>query len=131
MLFCSSCGKELPNQANFCWNCGKPQKPGLPIDEPKWETCEIDFEWNGLFGKQFLVAKAISPNGGYEAVRIQLQKRMSHYEVRPSDEFPIPYPQKSTRETFEALVSQLMRDGWEPTSQGHLWYARQFRRRVK
>lgn len=137
MLFCNNCGKELPNQANFCWNCGKPQKQGLQADEPKWETCEITFDWLGgsgrdfLFRRGFFVAKAMGPNGVYEVARIQAQKGVDSVEVEASEMHPIPNPKKSTRETFEVLISQLMKDSWEPTGRGHLWFAQQFRRRVK
>lgn len=27
-MFCTNCGEELPDDANFCWQCGTPVSPG-------------------------------------------------------------------------------------------------------
>ena len=70
-MFCINCGTELPDEANFCWKCGKPQKEGVTVDEPKWEICEIVYETvkAPFFGncEYRFWARAIGPQGKYRA----------------------------------------------------------------
>jgi len=42
-MFCTNCGRQNPDDANYCNNCGKPVKHELAHtnQEQYWETCEI------------------------------------------------------------------------------------------
>ena len=41
-MFCSTCGTELPDEANFCWKCGQPVKESVSRAVPaQYEFCEI------------------------------------------------------------------------------------------
>lgn len=40
-MFCKYCKVELPDEAEFCWKCGKPQRNKNLVQEPRWESCEI------------------------------------------------------------------------------------------
>src|SRR5256885_12810356 len=69
-MYCGNCGKELPNDANFCLKCGKPQGATVQAEVPFWEMCEIYFfdKPKGFFSSagQFW-AEAIGPKGRYNA----------------------------------------------------------------
>ena len=73
-MFCMNCGKELPDDANFCLKCGKPQNASAlaEVEEPVWETCEIVWNYKkkgGMLSNDKLMfwAKAIGPKGEYNA----------------------------------------------------------------
>jgi hypothetical protein len=34
MVFCYKCGTELPDQANFCFNCGVRTEKGVKVNVP-------------------------------------------------------------------------------------------------
>ena len=45
-MFCLNCGTELPDAANFCMKCGKPQKEVRdPPAQPKVEYHEVFLDW--------------------------------------------------------------------------------------
>ena len=128
-MFCSNCGIQLPDDANFCLKCGKPQKAGIQVDEPKWETCEIKWtsSQRNLIAnhKMQFWADAIGPNGSYNAGESPI--------------FEHPYserePESNNRKDSDAhknLISKLVADGWEPTgNRGTAWFSNRFRRRIK
>jgi hypothetical protein len=35
-MFCGDCGTQLPDDAAFCGKCGKAQKAGVVVAEPRW-----------------------------------------------------------------------------------------------
>jgi hypothetical protein len=125
-MYCSNCGTEIPDEANFCWKCGKPQKQGIQVDEQKWEICEIKSAWKqGLFSNEYRFwAEATGPNGLYNAGESP-KFNMGATEV----------PWESGKEAhapLRALMNKLAQDGWEPlAAQGHHWFSYKFRRRVK
>lgn len=121
-MFCSNCGTNLPDGANFCLTCGKPQTQGLPADAPKSETCEINYKvtHDGLTGTRgYFCVDAIGPDGPYMANR--------------SEEFSCGYntwtPGVNHAPRHKALVDSLVKDGWEPTGdRGEAWWQNRFRR---
>lgn len=131
-MYCVSCGTQLPDEANFCWKCGKPQKSGIRADEPQWEICEIDWrsikiKSGGLFGlgdtstEGYYFATAIGPKGQYEVAK---SKTFHVLGYRPASDTP--------DEHLQALISQLVNNGWEPQGRkGNTRYDYSFRRRIK
>ena len=127
-MFCSNCGTQLPDEANFCWKCGKPQKSSIQVDEPKWETAKIKFEVvkeAGFFSTSSIkfIVEAIGPNGIYDPLESQAFKGDMY-------NFPAYQSAESTR-VHEELVTKLVKDGWESTGEANFWFSNQFRRRVK
>lgn len=120
-MFCINCGTQLPEEANFCWKCGRSQKPGVQTEEPKWETCEIEPEQEnaGLLRTMFslqtdrynYVAKAVGPKGIYMVAETGF---VDNHE-----------------KAVQTLVSQLVQQGWESMGKGERWYSYKFRRRVQ
>ncbi|MBN1485504.1 MAG: zinc ribbon domain-containing protein [Chloroflexia bacterium] len=126
-MFCINCGTELPDEANFCWKCGRPQKEGVQVKETRWETCEIVYQKlkEPFFGDtefQFW-ARAIGPEGSYNAGESPVFKCWS------------PKPESYSADAsnaHKALVSKLLADGWEPTTNSdYSWWGDTFRRRVR
>ncbi len=123
-MFCINCGANLPDGASFCPKCGKPQTQDIQAEEPKWETCEINYKvtLNGLTGTRgYFCADAIGPSGMYVAER--------------GEEFGCGYntwlPDSNHASRHKALVAVLIGDDWEPTGErGEHWWQNRFRRRV-
>jgi hypothetical protein len=128
-MFCGNCGTEIPDEANFCWKCGKPQKPGVQVDESRWEMCEIEREYIGSIGRflalqdQFkFIAKAIGPQGVYNAGETPL------FLDRPAN----VKDREEQQKLLPILIAYLVKNGWEPVeTSGRGWYSYKFRRRVK
>jgi len=132
-MFCSNCGTQLPDDANFCLKCGKPQRAGVQIAEPQWETCEIHWgeEWcSNWWGgaKGCFWAEAVGPSGVYNAGRTETF-HVPHGAYSPSG----PLGKDSqTASMHRAMIAQLTKDGWESLgSKGPAWWSYRFRRRVK
>ena len=103
-MFCNNCGTEIPDEANFCWKCGRPQKEGVKVEEPKYETCEIFYiiVHEGIFGnKSVFKAEAIGPKGKYNAGQTEI--------------FSIDQMIFKSRHgvIHDGLISKLVKDGWD------------------
>ena len=132
-MFCSKCGMQLPDEANFCWKCGQPQKEGAEVEEPQLETCEIVYQVvdRPIFGGGTFMfwAEAIGSKGRYNAGESPV--------LRGQEGPPVAYG-KSERyaqalKGLEELVSKLTGDGWEylgSYGESRYWQMR-FRRRVR
>jgi len=108
-MYCASCGTQLPDEANFCWKCGQPQKgPHRASDSQQFETCTIEFQdmlikgcWVATLGKNRIAQSRSLPLGiNAEAV---------HFE----------------------LVSQLINDGWQVLTTREGGYVVSMRRPIK
>ncbi len=127
-MFCSNGGTQLPDDANFCLKCGKPQGPHTAFEQPKWEICEIVEEEypdplniivGGIPGK--FIAKAIGPNGPYIVKETAVVR-----EIRDNRK------NSKGQRVLNELIMQLVNDGWEPTTaKGRFWWSHSFQRRVK
>jgi hypothetical protein len=136
-MLCPNCGKELPDDANFCTSCGRPQKAGLTVSilRTKYELCEIDY---------FVEEGFLSRKGLFGAVELGTQRKHLFGE---SESFLLNFEQKrglgywgpkqilirsnEAYSAFTALVYRLLDEGWEQTGWGHFWYSEQLRRRVE
>jgi hypothetical protein len=106
-MFCNDCGTELPDEANFCWKCGKPQREDIRVERPRWEICEITYPSPWVFlcwGHKFW-ADAIGPQGRYNA------GDSPTFSTRRGG------PYASSQEAVNAhnaLIKKLFEDGWDP-----------------
>ncbi len=131
-MFCLSCGTQLPEDANYCLKCGKPQKSNVQSvthsNQIQWETCEIQWVSESDFfnTKGYFEAKAIGPNGVYGAAKT------GAFKVKKSIVgVPLPYDANG-KETYERLVAHLVQEGWEPIGiKGPDWFSDKFRRHTK
>lgn len=128
-MLCKYCKVELPDEAEFCWKCGKPQS-GSRVQETKWESCEIvcaqvhkseheSDEWE-------FYAKAEGSKGQYRASESFITN------VDPDSKFDELSQEKKRYlwHVFDSLVRALVKDRWEPLDiPGIHWYSYRFRRR--
>ena len=132
-MFCINCGQELPDDANFCHKCGKPQKNiASTADETKWETCEIVYSEAKPVGlltnaQLYFWAKAIGSKGTYNA------GKSSSFEAEGSQ---LPYLNKAkrakTHQAHDILIEELVGNGWEHIGRASdEWYSYTFRRRIR
>jgi len=130
-MYCRNCGTELPDNANYCLKCGKPQVADIAqLEESRWEKCEIEREyltstiagamgWGG--NKVCFEAKAIGVDGFYIAGKSEVFKELN-VDAPITKEIPI----------LEVLVAKLAKDDWEPMeTKGEHWYSYRFKRLVK
>lgn len=124
-MFCTKCGAELPEQANFCWKCGLPQRDDVEATDSRYEVCEIKYYdvvvGFGRASRKVFVAESVGPKGTLKVAR--------------SAEFLAP----STRQDYKkrwselnALIAKLIDDGWEYVGSygdGESWQ-RRFRRKI-
>jgi hypothetical protein len=126
-MFCTSCGKDLPDDANFCLRCGQPLRttasaplPAIHVVSPHWETCEI---------KDRLVQK---PGWHTHAICIyyaEARGATGIYEVAQSPPYEAGRPDEQT--SLDVLINQLMSEGWEYLGfYATMCWAKAFRRRV-
>jgi hypothetical protein len=127
MMFCSNCGTQLPDEANFCWKCGKPQKQGTQVEElkqaeeTKYETCEIFYmrtHKGYTRDKGLFTVEAIGPEGKYFIAR--------------SEEFSVASDAGPSlnHQAHEVLVNRLVSQGWEQSDRGTNWWNTRFRRKI-
>ncbi len=103
-MHCESCGTRLPDEARFCWHCGRPAKvrllkPGLSAIK----ICKISgTSFEKLFSGRYL---------RYEArVDGQVIDQTPDIKVGP-DTNPV-----EEEEAFNVLLARLLAQGWEPVS---------------
>jgi hypothetical protein len=133
-MFCSGCGQNLPDAANFCQKCGKPQKPelkatGADAIESKYELCAIVYctlESGGFFSRKARFwAKAVGQTGVYNAGESDVFQAPNATTYSPDGR------DKKTNACLNALITQLIAEGWEPISEsGPDWFSHKFKRRI-
>ncbi len=135
-MFCVACGTQLPDEANFCLKCGKPQKADVraPEPAPKYETCEIKFEVvkEALFGvgddDLRFWAEALGPQGIYNAGESPVFKGTGGWAGPSKDQ---------GLSALNALLQKLGGDGWDPLVPNpqhpdpQHWYGYRLQRRIE
>lgn len=136
-MYCSKCGTQLPDEANFCWKCGLPvsdvPQPTTKTDE-KWDTCEIEWIASPLNPLEFFgvtrtfrgkfIAKAVGQQGVYIVGETSELKPWTMNEG-------VPPPQNDLRTAVDNLIGKLTRAGWQPTdARGTHWYGHRFKKKV-
>jgi len=121
-MFCSNCGTQLPDEANFCLKCGKAQQgTATTSNDNQYEHCRIELIELGYRLFQGTVyrfdANAIGTEGPYVAGQ--------------SKEFSINTGDREQLPILNALIRHLVADSWEAVeTKGAQWYQHSFRRRV-
>jgi len=107
-MLCTACGAVLPDDANYCHQCGARQarQTQQAPTEPETDSCDLRFV-NRLYGIY------------YEARR--------HHAViaRSADGI------RNRREANQALVEQLASQGWEPDGYDEDGYVIRLRRAAR
>jgi hypothetical protein len=131
-MFCGNCGKELPNDANFCLKCGKPQGTTVQAEAPFWEMCEIYFfaKSKGLFSSVgYFWTEAIGPKGKYNAGQSE-SLIGTGVSVDVFDNVTEYGDTKKLHEALHKLIQRLTSEGWEPIPRGQYYFSYRFRRRT-
>ena len=129
-MFCIECGTKLPDEAKFCFKCGKPQECGILEVKTEQETCEIVYEiagekW-GIYPRTLLRFKALATGAeGEYCVGMS-----ADFEANPFD-YP-GHPDKKNKKhikALELLTEKLKQDGWQAeANKGTKWFGLKFRR---
>ena len=109
---CSSCGAELPRDAAFCPGCGA-AAAGTRGHE---EVCEIVW-WRG-YVKSAFVAVTRGPDAA-------TAEPLTSPFFRSKGKDP-PVRGGAAADAHAALLQQLLGEGWEPSTQGRLWFSQRF-----
>ena len=115
-MFCSNCGNQLEENADFCWHCGQPSSPGKKSKDSgrsqvEFEVCEIVWEVTRkpklleLNSRAKFFVRAIGPSGKYTVAE-------SREFVLGGDEGIRLDPE--TKASHDDLVQNLVQDGWQP-----------------
>jgi len=136
-IYCSQCGKDHPDDANFCMKCGAPLGEGVQAlwqPEPQWEYCEIVFEElraGGITRREKIQfwAKAIGLQGEYSAgTGPEVYADQTGWRRITSS----GQDQTNYVPALNALIAQLSGQGWEPVpNKGSSWFSYKFRRQVR
>ena len=136
-MHCSNCGTKLPNDAAFCFKCGKQvgQGASASVDSGQLEYCQIKIEFaNDHF--HFLgfsthstrdlwwSAPAIGPNGQFIAGQTSKWQYNSRWDSDEKED-------ARKKAAHEQLVKYLLGQGWEVTPDSSVGRDLRFRRRVK
>ena len=130
-IFCMNCGHELPDDANFCFKCGKPLKSTIQSAQPdaRWEYCEIVCKVGGFSGlKSYFVAQGTGSHGLYIAAR----STKTFYGIdNTGGDYPDTHAwggEKKAKAALDEMISLLSADGWELTGEKGEWWEYKYRR---
>ncbi len=103
-MHCESCGTRLPDEAHFCWNCGRPAKK-RPVKPGKSaiKICQI----SGTSVDKFFSGRYVRYEARVDGKVIdQTPDIKVGHDTNPVDE----------EEAFNVLLARLLAQGWEPVS---------------
>ena len=129
-MYCQFCGARLPEGASFCPGCGKPLQGQELAGPARFETCEIVGRWkSGLVTDSYRFdAEAVGPHGPYIAAR---SREWNELALTPRWKV-LDSTREEASEIVKELISDLIKDGWEPLEErGTNWENFRFRRQVK
>jgi len=122
-MTCERCGAQSPEEANFCWRCGKLLKPEGGGEEEQIEICEIEFRNRrrrlGLRNAYEFAAIAVGPHGQ------RIVDTTGRISGRLFETMDIIYP------ALHALTERLEADGWQPLARGGPLGLQRFWRKVE
>jgi len=141
-MYCVQCGKDLPDDANFCLQCGTPQRSDKlsAARVPRWETgvifCEAIDEV-GFFNPKIVLRlglEATGPQGIYVAAEREFETELREYICAQGQRMPylvvLDGKDKKTVAVWTKFVAELSKDGWDRVLGTDEWPGWQFRRLV-
>ncbi|KYZ75408.1 hypothetical protein AXX12_14780 [Anaerosporomusa subterranea] len=117
---CAHCGTILPEQANFCLQCGAVQQTKV-VDKLVCNVVfrQVDEKWS-LFGKEICRFEAVGEDGATIAVSDKFT--LTGFEIYGPNEKNRKY-----KAAFDGLVKKLLAEGWKQTEKaGKQWFELQF-----
>jgi hypothetical protein len=141
-MHCANCGRQNPDDANYCNNCGKPVRQDTAqrnLDQYQ-ETCEILCQdilkpAGGVLGGPALIrftAYAVGPSGSFVAGYSDgFDYPKARYDQAIHYDPPLLLPGPSdpgVKSAHDSLLRQLISEGWESTGRGQAWFNQRFRR---
>lgn len=129
MFFCTKCGAQLPDEANFCWKCGAPQPTPAATPSGEYETCEITCETIktkfGVYAGE--IVRFTAAMAGQESFA-----HSPKFEISVFDYYGPNKKNKEHYAAFAALVTKLTADGWiKDKNKGPYWYHVTYKRPVR
>ena len=139
-MYCSQCGKQIPEDARFCMHCGA----SMSAEDTQvsggrfWETCEI-LQKSGKGDKVHFYADAIGRSGKFVAGETATWKKFygsGHRVVASAFTFGLisdGYDEyrELQEQKLEKLVAKLVKDGWQSSGdRGKEWWQLRFKRLV-
>jgi ribosomal protein L40E len=129
-MFCIECGTELPDEAKFCFKCGKPTAGGESKQKAEQETCEIVYEItgekHGIYPRTLLrfKAQAKGAEGEYCAgISNEFEANLFDYPGSPEKK------SKKHKAALDSLSEKLKQAGWQAEDhKGPEWFSLRFRR---
>ena len=122
-MYCTNCGAQLPDNANFCRECRQPQQ-GSPAAQgtgnkvANWEQCDIRFKLTssgGLFSGPRGCFRAIASGRSGSFVAAESRDVPATY-LEHGEEWPDVTGKEMDR-IVEWLTTTLSKEGWEPLGQ--------------
>ncbi len=132
-MFCRYCGKELPGDAEFCLNCGKPVGGQIVSGPAQWETCSISWwsKWGFMLSNsrfQFQ-AMATGSKGYYKVAESHIITK--YLGIQTDEELSKAEGKRELDEALNELIQKLTVEGWEPVGRGAYWWDHRFRRQIR
>jgi hypothetical protein len=125
-MTCPHCAHVLPDDANYCSDCGREVRVAGRGVSVQREICEIyrSQEQGGWFhaGDTYWEAIAIGPKGRYTVGRSVTCPRKavgSQREVKHADA------------VLDQLIAEIVQEGWQPLPRGPEWYSYRFERQAR
>lgn len=141
-MFCNKCGTNLPDEAQYCHQCGTAQNPTQKVQAPEqsWEVCEIVWQFLpysvSIFSRESkrkyrFWAQAIGPSGRYDAGSVEFDAVIGSLTHSPLEHANEGSTENEIAKTtaLDNLIQQLVSDGWQAAeTRGSHWFSFRFRR---
>lgn len=119
-MYCTHCGTVLPEQANFCPECGTArQKTPAAKLACSVTLRQIDEKWS-LFGKEIFRFEAVGEDGAKVAVSEKFT--VTGFDINGPNE-----KNRKHKAAFDGLIKTLLAAGWQEAgnTDGH-WFTLHF-----
>ena len=140
-MFCSKCGHQNSDDANFCQKCGTNFRAVTPSPQSKtqtqYETVEIEAREAGIYVKTSLVRNLMGAPLTHKCQFVARHVTPMGEDIATVGEFPkvanVPIEQVSgvdrqfAQEELDRINNNLIKAGWDPIERGRFWYSYRYR----